>query len=95
MGKELVEKREGQQKEMKKRSKEAEAELVEAFGSLDLAGRQKLVAELNTKAKALATVRTESEKQVKATGDTAAAKNTNFAAWSDLITVTVVEAKKK
>ena len=72
---------------------QAETDVAAAMQSVDQAKQR--ASELNTKAKALATVRTESEKQVKATGDTAAAKNTNFAAWSDLITVTVVEAKKK
>lgn len=53
------------------------------------------VSDVDEKIKALAKVRTQIAKQVDATSKTAAEKNTNFAAWSDLITITVLDAKKK
>jgi len=70
-----------------------ESEVMAAMKAVEQA--KQLVSDVNGRIKALEKVRTEIAKQVEATGKTAAEKNTNFAAWSDLITITVLEAKKK
>jgi len=73
--------------------KVAEAEVEQARLALEAA--DKAAAAAAERLKAAESAKSEIEKIAKAAAEKAAEKNTNFAAWSDLITVVVVEPSKK